>query len=695
MNKSNLNVKEISSSAYEEKRQRALRALERQLVEENTAYNRRLTSQFYDYQESLIREQIDLKIEEELKVRKLKLQTNIRIQKLEDEYSKAKDKKEAKRLQERINSSKKFLEAVSKLEKAEEEKAKRRKEHEEAITIASMSKRQREAAGISKEEFEAAKKTAKATQEIWGKDGALVKALSTITKLLDSQIEEIANYHSKWDTRLLGSGKQFEDEWFGLGKQGIGSKLAGIVGISPYIQTSRLFQNVDKLVDKGIAFNVEQRAFLETIKDKIATTFDAANGTLLQLIRLQQADTTAARLGMEAELTAYLNNMYQTTEYLSDVFDNVSASLYEATSQMTATLGVGFEYQVQKWLGSLYSVGMSASTIEGIAKALGMLGSGDIAGLEGSGMQKLIVMAAARTDKSYADLLLKGLTSEDTNQLLQAMVDYLKEIADKDNKVVKAQLASIFGVTMSDLQAITNLASSTATVAGTSLDYGGALVTLMDRANTMWQRTSTGEMLTNLFENLQYGISTNIASNPALFALWKISNVLTDVVEGIAIPAVSVMGNMVDLNTNIASLMKVGALSGSFLSSMGHMIAGITEGSAGGFSGAGMLKALGIDTTNITTIIRGTGLGTGVSGATISQSGVMIGNVSGSDVYSSSMAGVTEEKSKIMAEVKEEDTSVTMETIDKHLVDIHSLLQRVTEGVDVLYVEHRNVGGLV
>ena len=65
---------------------------------------------------------------------------------------------------------------------------------------------------------------------------------------------------------------------------------------------------------------------------------------------------------------------------------------------------------------------------------------------------------------------------------------YLKDIASRDNNVVKAQLASIFGVTMSDLQAITNLATSTASVAGTDLDYAGALATLMDRANTMWQK---------------------------------------------------------------------------------------------------------------------------------------------------------------------------------------------------------------
>ena len=68
------------------------------------------------------------------------------------------------------------------------------------------------------------------------------------------------------------------------------------------------------MVSQGIAFNVEQRAALDVMKDKIATTFDAANGTLLRLVRIQEQDTTAGRLGMDSALTALLNNMYQTTE---------------------------------------------------------------------------------------------------------------------------------------------------------------------------------------------------------------------------------------------------------------------------------------------------------------------------------------------------------------------------------------------
>lgn len=102
------------------------------------------------------------------------------------------------------------------------------------------------------------------------------------------------------------------------------------------------------MVGQGIAFNVEQRALLQEMSGKIATTFDAANGTLLRLIKIQQQDTTAGRLGMESALTAFLNNMYSTTEYMQSLAKSVKGSLEEAMSLMTGENALSFEYQIQK-----------------------------------------------------------------------------------------------------------------------------------------------------------------------------------------------------------------------------------------------------------------------------------------------------------------------------------------------------------
>ena len=120
------------------------------------------------------------------------------------------------------------------------------------------------------------------------------------------------------------------------------------VGVSPFVQQKDVVGKLKSLVGQGISFNVEQRAFLETIKDKIADTFEAADASLVKLVRIQQADSTAARLGMESALTSFLNNMYETTEYMEQAANSIRANIYEASALMEAEKATEFEYQVQK-----------------------------------------------------------------------------------------------------------------------------------------------------------------------------------------------------------------------------------------------------------------------------------------------------------------------------------------------------------
>ena len=109
-------------------------------------------------------------------------------------------------------------------------------------------------------------------------------------------------------------------------------------------------EKLNTAIDNGISYNVEQRAFLDVLSDSVATTFDAFDTTLKNLVRVQQQDSTAYRLGMEASLNKYLNAMFETTEYLSDVSDTVTGNLYQATSLLDAANAIGYEYQIQKWL---------------------------------------------------------------------------------------------------------------------------------------------------------------------------------------------------------------------------------------------------------------------------------------------------------------------------------------------------------
>jgi len=497
----------------------------------------------------------------------------------------------------------------------------------------------------------------------------LTNALSDLTKQLDSKIEYIAGKKSAIDTRLHG--------WGGKRKLGsywdaISTDIIGVAGASPFIKQTAVISNVESMVDAGIAYNVEQRAFLQTIKDKIATTFDANNGTLLRLVRIQQADSTAARLGMESTMNSFLNNMYENTEYLKNVATSVKSSLEEAMSLMSATEAVSFEYQVQKWMGSLYSVGMSQGAVNNIAGTLGKLAAGDISGITGGGAGNLLVMAANKANLSLADMLANGLDDSDTNKLLNAMTDYLAQIANdsKNSRVVQQQIANVYGLTASDLRAAQNLSKTRGIVAGSSLSYNDALAQLTSMASTMWLRTSMGEMMTNAWDNLQYTMAGGIANNPLLYGIYKAAGLLNSVAGGIALPDIKVMGSGVNLQTTVADLMNVAALSGSILQGLGTMIA---AGGGGGFSGVGMLKAMGISTVS-------KGGYTTRQGGGVSESG-LVGNSSKDDAYNQTMADANDTQKSTMANAKEEeDQDVQNKVINENVVNIYRLLQSLTNG---------------
>lgn len=185
------------------------------------------------------------------------------------------------------------------------------------------------------------KTAAKAAVEV--SKNALGKAVNNGISSINSNIEAYLGAYSKYmtgiETRLQGSTKSFSS---------ITSLISRNVGASQYISQSKVLENLSKLVSEGISYNVEQRAFLATVSDKIADTFNAFDSNLAQIIRIQQADSTAARLGLESYLTKFFNRTFGDTSYLSTMFDTVSASLLGAQSQLGRDAGLEFEYTAQK-----------------------------------------------------------------------------------------------------------------------------------------------------------------------------------------------------------------------------------------------------------------------------------------------------------------------------------------------------------
>ena len=595
--------------------------------------------------------------------------------------------------EEKLGYDRKNLDKIAKdqLKKAQEEKKARVAETDKtishAVDFASLSKEDNLLSRM--EDLKAIVDDADDGKKFGASLAVATKLISSLAQQLEGTVNKIASYKGEIDTRLQGSknetanGIQGKSYWDRLTKD-----MMSVGAVTPYFKQEKFAENIKSLVEKGISFDLKQRAFLMTIQEKIANTFNVADGTLLRLIRIQQEDSTAGRLGMESALNSFLNNMYETTEYLTDVAASVRGSLEEMESLMSGAAATEVEYQVQKWMGSLYSVGMSQNAVTAISTALGQIASGQVDALTNGGTGNLLVMAANSAGIPISDILATGLNAEETNKLLQATVNYLAEIAasSKNNQVVQQQLAGVFGIKASDLKAAANLAISNKSVFGEYKTYDNMLDQLNKMAGSMYQRTSIGEMMTNIWENGQYTLAGSMASSPMAYLTYKMASLLDATTGGIAIPAISAFGNMVDLETTVADLMRVGALGTGILGSIGPMASGL----ASSFSGRAMLTKMGIESgSGLKVNIRGSDTGgigateslTGGGATSTSGSGfAYVGNASGSDVLSSTLSGAEDTKKKLMVEAKEQEADAPVHVINTNVLKIYELLDDVASG---------------
>ena len=506
-----------------------------------------------------------------------------------------------------------------------------------------------------------------------------VNALGDFAKGLNSTISSIAGYKTAWDTRLYGSGK---------GHSNISDLVRNNLALSPSVKQQTVMEKLNSAIGEGIAYNVEQRAFLAAISDSIATTFEAFDTTLKDLVRVQQADSTAYRLGMEASLNKYLNAMFETTEYLNAVSDTVTTNLYQATSLLDSSKAIDYEYQIQKWLGALYSVGMSSSAVGNISSALGQLLSGDISGTE-SGAGKLLVMAAANSGVDYAKLLTDGINSSDINLLMESMVSYLQEIAS-DNKVVQSQMAGIFGIQTADIRAAKNLTGVVNDIFKSGQNYNSNSATgmLSSMLGSVGSRMSMGAMLENLTDNFKYTLAEGIASNPALYGILSIGNLLEETVGGINIPTVGVMGNMVDLEATVADLLRAGALGGSIMAGIGPLFSGLGEV----FTGNGLIGAYNRFASTSASSVSIGGRGLGIGSQTLDSSLTAYqGNSNSDDYMNANQAMIEDTKKEASVSAEENYDHKTTDDMFNVTQEILSLLQDVTDATRSLSVRVTNV----
>ena len=495
---------------------------------------------------------------------------------------------------------------------------------------------------------------------------ALSSSVSSLNKGISDYLGTYSNYMSGIETRLQGASSNFSS---------ITNTISSAIGSSQYVRQSAVLQNLSKLVESGIAYNVEQRAFLATVSDRIASTFDSFDSSLMRIIRIQQADSTVARLGMESTLTKFLNGMFEDTSYLNSLSDTVSASLLSASSTMGRNTSVEFEYAVQKWLGSMSSLGVSDSTIQSIAQGIGYLGSGNISSLSNNtALQNLLVMASSYAGLDYGSLLTGGVSPTSANSLLRGIVQLSQDIANTNNRVVLSQYAQIFGMDISDLMALSNLTSQNLiTISENMLEYGQLYNETVSQISTIGSRMTIKDRIDTMFDNVMSSVGENIANSAAAYTTWIVADLVEQATGGINIPTIGAFGNFIDLNTTVTGLIKTGIVGLSTLSEMGTILAGL--------SGRNNLSLDNWGAESIRTSGKGfTGLTISGTSSTTSQT-TFIGNADSSDMYEGSIASATEDAKKVAGQ--DDSSNKLLEIIENDIAaDIKSILNILSiEGV--------------
>jgi hypothetical protein len=410
---------------------------------------------------------------------------------------------------------------------------------------------------------------------IKGIGGAADALVGAFNKGVDNAIESVGQYRSVIEARLQGTKSGYDK---------VAKTLKQSLAVSPYVKQTEVLQKLKDAVDKGIAYNVEQRAFLSTMTDKIVSTFDAFDSNLMRIIRLQQADTTAARMGMEAELLQFFNSTFSDSSYLNEGYDDVSKALVDANAQMTRDMSVAFEYNVQKWMGSLASLGFGTDTITKIATGINYLGSGNVQALSGdTQLMNLLAMSASRSGYPLSDLLVKGIDDSSVNELLKSMVEYLAEIAEDNNAVVKAAYGDVFNFTQADLRAIKNIANDEGAtienIYNSSMTYDKSMSEIQSQLNQVGSRLSMTEMINNVFDNFVYSAGESIG-NTALGAItWKILTLIDTATGGdLKLPEITMFGTGVNITSSIPNLIKTGIFGLSAIGQIGNIIDSIDSG---------------------------------------------------------------------------------------------------------------------
>lgn len=360
-------------------------------------------------------------------------------------------------------------------------------------------------------------------------NAAVGNVIDKLYSAIGNSAKEYNQYIDRIQVRLIGA-----NETFGS----ITNKLDSVFGASPIFSMKTVLEKVALAVEKGINFNVESRVAMQVLSEKVAATFDAFDASLLRLVKIQQEDTTKARLGMENTLTTFLNRQFQDSSYLTDrISSTVTANLLEATSLYDGEKSMSLEYSVQKWLGSFYSLGVSSGLVQSISTAIGNLASGDITSLSGNtSMMNLLALASTKGGADFGKLITGDVDAKAIDAIFTGLISLVEEMTKSDNKVALTEYSRNFGIAISDLSALRNVSDTTVKALKEQVQTIDSLNQQVDKESTfakLMERTGGASMGENLYQNFLYSSGKAIGFSPVTYLAWQMGDILAGALQGI------------------------------------------------------------------------------------------------------------------------------------------------------------------
>ena len=503
--------------------------------------------------------------------------------------------------------------------------------------------------------------------EVGSKIGSALEKINK-SKIMTSLHDGVSNYIGMYDqylssisTRLIGLQTSYDQ---------ILETVEKGVGISRYTTVYNVLTNLNNYVEKGILNNIEQRAFLASVSDRIATTFDAFDSSLLTLIKLNREDSTQAYLGMEAALTEFLNTGFLDSSYMSDLSASVGNAVTEAVAMLGTEMGAELQFQTEKWLGSFYASGASSQFITSLATAVNNLATGNVTALTSNeSMNALFASAANIAGLNYGELLTSGVDARDINLLLQGVYQQVVSIASSTDNVAKQRLVGVFGVGIQDMIALQNITNEQLeSLVTTQLNYSQMMQKTVTEIGNIADRTGFKTQFDNMLDNALARIGENIATNQAAYITYSLADILGDIT--INVPFLG--------EVNLTGAVKSGIIGISTIASVIEMLSEI--GSEDFIDTISKLQTADVETSG-TGMISGVGNYTGAQGITKDTNTVIYaGNVGTSDLLTSSIAGTKDTVDTVTTATGADETTETIDKIHEAILAQTQLMEDLLGG---------------